>query len=523
MKTFQKVFNMERIYKIFQKIVLAAFLLFFGQACIDLEEDISSIILLENLKSEADITAALTPIYRIYLDTYDQVQRRQIVGYGSDDITTYGAGNKDPLRIYDRFDYGNGENSDNIWMPTPFDNYWRVIYYTNTLIEGLKTSSATEEEIKAGEAEARFFRAKAYLDLVKGWGNMPLILDGMTPTGEELRMTVLENYQAIETDLKIAEVGLKVPGNAKAGKISSAVAKTLLADLYLTWSGWPIKDASKYAMAASKAKEIIDMNYFTLLPIDKLWLEENGNSLESIFFLEYSLSENKLSTLPVRYSMSESRGWSDLFPERQFFYDFPEGLRKDYTFDVLIPRRARAGAYMVVLDPPFVAWEESINKHPTYRKFTISGNLTDFNSPKGLRPAVMYRYAEILLIYAEASARANGGNATGEALEALNQIKRRAAGLPYDQADPSVDETSATADDIFVEKKWEMAGEGQRWYDLIRMERVHEAAARRDPTEEVALSKSPSDISWHQYISPIPYSTISTSNLIQNPEGFKAQ
>ena len=53
------------------------------------------------------------------------------------------------------------------------------------------------------------------------------------------------------------------------------------------------------------------------------------------------------------------------------------------------------------------------------------------------------------------------------------------------------------------------------------MEKVAEANASRDPTEEVPLARSVSEIGWEQYIAPIPFSTISTSKLVQNPEGFK--
>ncbi|MDO9579326.1 MAG: RagB/SusD family nutrient uptake outer membrane protein, partial [Bacteroidales bacterium] len=177
-----------------------------------------------------------------------------------------------------------------------------------------------------------------------------------------------------------------------------------------------------------------------------------------------------------------------------------------------------------IVDKTPLIWTKTAAKHPGYKKFTMATNmlLGLWNNVTGFRAVEVYRYAEVLLIYAEASARASGGIATPEAIEAFNQIKRRAAGLTYNQAASSVDVPSATADEIFAEKGWELAGEGKRWYDLVRMEKVAEVTARRDPTEEVVLAKSASAITWKQYIAPIPFSTISTSKLIQNPEGFKA-
>ena len=495
------------------------------QACFDLEEDTSSILTIDNLADKGAIDAALNPIYRQYQVTIDAPHYNHITAYGADDITTWWAGNKAPLRVFDRFDYGNGENSDVLWLDAAWSGYWKVIYYCNTLIEGLKTSPVDAEYIAKADGEARFFRALAYFELVKRWGNMPVILDGMTPTGEETRATVLENYQHIEADLKIAELNLPEPGAVSApGKVSKAAAKTLMADFYMVWAGWPIKDNSKYALAAQKVKEVMNMGYFELLPYDQLWTLENQNSKESIFSVQYSETEDIRSGYPAAFSFHMSRGWSDCYPERQFFYDFPEGLRKEWTFYTDIPNRKVVGGIIVPSNPPTIPWEKSERKHPMFRKFQVAERLDVNNRVTGYRAIQLYRYAEVLLTFAEATARAAGGSANGEALEALNKVKRRAMGLPYDSPDANVDVTSATADEIMQEKAWEIAGEfGKRWWDLVRTEKVGEANSRRDPTEEVPLAISPDQINWKHYIAPIPYAAITTSKLVQNPEGFKAQ
>jgi hypothetical protein len=515
---------MNKIKILFTKIMLVALMLFSGQACIDLEEDTSAVLLLENLSGEGDINAALAPIYRSMLNLVYRPHNWQITGFGADDLTTWAGGNKAPLRIFDRFDYGNGENAEINWLQEPWDIYWQMIYYSNTLIHSLKTSTAPVELVVNADAEARWWRAVAYLSLVKQHGNMPIVLDDMTPTGEEQRATVLENYMHIEADLLIAEANLPHPTEvANFGKISSAAAKAVLADLYTTWAGWPVKDAGKYTSAALKAEEIIKMNHFELFPIDKLWLRENGNSVESIFSIQYSESEDIRNNQSTSANFHESRGYSDMYPERQFFYDFPEGPRKDATFRTDIPQRGYANGEIFEKDPPTKPWQESQRKHPQYYKLAQSEDITVDQRVYGYRPTELYRYAEILLIYAEASARSNGGVATGEAVEAYNQIRRRAAGLPFDQPDPTVDVETVTADEILAEKGWEMAGEYRRWYDLVRTETVAEAIEKRDPTEEVVLVISASEINWKHYIAPIPFSAISTSKLVQNPEGFKIQ
>jgi hypothetical protein len=216
----------------------------------------------------------------------------------------------------------------------------------------------------------------------------------------------------------------------------------------------------------------------------------------------------------VSTSFHEARGWSDMYPELRFFYDFPEGPRKEYTFYTDIPQRGVSGGKIVTKDPPTKPWLESQRKHPMYRKFAISENLTVGNRTAGYRAFEVIRYAEVLLIYAEAQARIGE---TPASISALNQVKRRAMGLPYMDPAPGVDVTTATVNEILDEKGWELAGEYKRWFDLIRSETLEAIAAKRDPAENVTLVRQPTKA---QYITPIPFEAISTSKLVQNPEGF---
>jgi len=506
--------------KLIRLMLLVIF--FTVNSCVDLEEDTSSIISIGNLTSEAEITSSLAPIYRAIYGAYTAVQQRTAT-YGADDLTTWWAGNKAPFRIYDRFDYGSGENADNIWLSgNAWDPYWNTIYYANSLIDGLKTSTAPEDIVSIAEGEARFLRGMSYFHLVRTYGGVPLILDGVIPTGEETRATVLETYKVIEEDFIKAVALLPDPASvSEPGRASSAAANTALAKLYLTWGGWPVKDDSKFALAATAAKKVIDLNYFELIPIEDLWKLESQNSLESIFSIQCSKEELIYNWLVQGFEFHQARGWSDAYPELQFFRDFPEGPRKDATFRTEIPVRTVVDGKIVDLGT--VPWEESERFHPMYLKFTLSEDLVTGDGQKayratGFRAIEVFRYAEVLLIYAEAQTHV-GQNAL--ALEALNQVKRRAAGLDYKTPNSSVDVTSATADDIVDEAGWELAGEMKRWYDLVRTERVEEIAAKRDPDEQVPLLRQPTKA---QYISPLPTQAfLNGSKLTQNPEGFVVQ
>ncbi|HMP30165.1 MAG TPA: RagB/SusD family nutrient uptake outer membrane protein, partial [Saprospiraceae bacterium] len=291
-----------------------------------------------------------------------------------------------------------------------------------------------------------------------------------------------------------------------------------LADLYLTWAGWPVKDVSKYTLAAAKAKEVIDYRYYTLLPINQLWTLAGATSTETIISLRFANDKTIVGEVATAYTFHQGLGFSDIFPELRFFNDFPAGPRKDATFILDIPNRIAVNGVITNRTPATIPWRQSDRAHPMYKKYLLAEDLTFGPRPAVFRAMDIYRYAEVLLIYAEAQARGEGQNANS--LEALNQVRRRAAGFPYAVPNATVDVTSATPNEIVDEKGWELAAEYKRWFDLVRTERVAEMAAKRDPSEPVTLLRQPTAA---QYIAPIPFNSVTLSKLVQNPQGFKIQ
>ena len=280
--------------------------------------------------------------------------------------------------------------------------------------------------------------------------------------------------------------------------------------------GWPVKDNSKYELAAKVSKEVIDLGYHQLLNINELWKKESQNSSEALFSVQYSETENLLNVWPTAFTTHKGRGFSDVFAEIKFFEDFPAGPRKDATFRTDIPQRGVSSdtGKMIDKNPATIPWENSQRKHPLYEKF-LKSEVYDFNRPRSYRAIEIIRYAEVLLIYAEAQTRA-GQNAA--AIEALNQVKRRAAGLAFQSIAPGVDVSSASIDEIIAEKGWELAGEGKRWFDLVRTEKVAEVAMNRSDKEQNKITNIPTS---KHFIVPIPLTSLLLGDYVQNPEGFK--
>src|SRR5210317_56495 len=100
-------------------------MIFIFQSCSELEEDTSGLLLLSELSGESDVAAALSPIYRSLQKAYSSPHRGGgLTTFGADDCTTWHAGGRYVMRVFDRFDYGTGENTDISWLDIGWDAFW---------------------------------------------------------------------------------------------------------------------------------------------------------------------------------------------------------------------------------------------------------------------------------------------------------------------------------------------------------------------------------------------------------------
>ncbi|WP_143305897.1 RagB/SusD family nutrient uptake outer membrane protein [Chitinophaga vietnamensis] len=406
---------------------------------------------------------------------------------GSDDLTTHPASNKQELREMDQFAVNSTNGRCNvIWL-----GCYKAIQNANNVINNYTKVNGDPAVINPLAGEAYFIRAFSYYWLVRLWGNIPLITtaDYSADLLTVKKSTPQDVYKLIESDLQQAE---KLMPNTKAapGRASAGTAKALLADVYLTEGGWPIKDASKYALAAAKAKEVIDNKGaygFDLVPdLAQLWSGTPASigTAEEVFAFQFCASCGNGNSVYGKSSMpSDEGGWDDYFTEVNFYNNFPAGKRKDVTFYTSF--KTSGG---------MISWKNGATKHPYYNKFRINTPTPGYLTSSTNMSIPIIRYAHVLLIFAEAQARAAAPSP--DAYAAVNKVRAR-AGLP-DLANMSATDF---ANAVVQERSWEFAGEYTRWFDLQRLEQVESANANKDASDLPPLRP----ISKTSYWLPIPY------------------
>lgn len=416
---------------------------------------------------------------------------------GSDDLTTHKGSNKASFREFDQFSTtALNDRMQNIW-----NGSYKAIQGSNNILTNYESVLQKGEDatrVKQVAGEAFFIRAYSYYWLVRLWGKIPLITSPDV-TEEVLKIGLSEPkqvYDLIISDLQKAE-GLMSPQKKQIGRASKGSAKALLAEVYLTMGGWPINDVSSYAKAAAKAKEVIDekgIYGFGLVPnLKDLWngVPSNGTP-EEVFSLHFCGSCNWFTSNAVfgnAATPGEENGWDDYFTEINFFKNFPEGERKNVTFATVFKNGT-------------LKWQDLATQHPYYKKFRLADGKVDWQTSMQL---TFIRYAHVLLTYSEAQARADG-TPNAAAYEAVNAIRKRAGLAPL--AGMTKD---AFINAIVQERAWEFAGEYTRWFDLVRLEQVESANAKKD-VNDLAIARP---ITKSDYYLPIPASEVTLNGNLK--------
>ena len=485
-----------------KKIIAYFFILlsgFLSSQCTEkLEETPKSLISPENFyKTDGDFNQAINGALRSVWSYHDRATQ-YIMTAGGDDLGC--KADAPQAKIYDAF------------LATPTDQYSRntwTIYYQcinicNPIINNISAATAVSENSKKEiEGQARFLRAFSYYMLTRFFGEIPIILtrEDQLNASNIGQSSVADVYTVITNDLNIAKEFLPL-SFPQIGKPTKGAAKSLLASVYLTMAGWPLNDASKYALARDEAKGVMDLAKYTLEPnyID-LWVVAKAKVSKEIIFALWGNSVGNGSGRHMATRPGEEGGYQSYFSEARFFNVFPAGPRKDGTF------------HTVFTDAAHTTWQNSRIGQPFILKYRDAGDAATMFGPvliiaNGSGNWVSIRYAEVLLIYAEAANMAENGPSTA-ATDAINLVRRRAGGnnqavyadLPYGLSKTDFD------DAVFKERAWEHACEGIRWFDLVRKEKVVSANIDLYP-----------HVDSHHMLIPKPQTEIDIiTGLTQNP------
>ncbi|MCD7978266.1 MAG: RagB/SusD family nutrient uptake outer membrane protein [Tannerellaceae bacterium] len=443
------------------KIKIYTLLLFFSLiACVDLNEEIESKQSSNQFyRNGADAIAAVNAIYA-GLNPSGQSLYNSLFQIGvemaTDDFEAGPRARNAHVRAISGLTHDpSNDRMEQLWLQS-----YEVINLANIAVDRIAQideENITEELRNRTIREAKFLRALNYFNLVRWFGEIPLILheiEGLSP--EELyvsQSTEEEVYQQIIQDLKDAE-SLPAPDeydNTDSGRATAGSAKSLLAKVYLTREAWDL--------AEQKSKEVIDSGWYGLFEdYADVFNPSTKNGKEHIFSAQFKGYSNFVGNSLA----SRSAPTNDEVPGVNG--DYADALHRESglyeSFSKDDQRKAVTFVSEMVSPTDGEVYTFEVHLHKYYDPSAI-GNQS--NSSKNL-PII--RYSEILLIYAEARSE-NRNGPDQEAYQAIDAIRRR-AGIPtLQETAPNLSATQFR-DSVFQERRKELVFEYQRWFDLVR-------------------------------------------------------
>lgn len=449
-------------------------------------------------KSQADLDASIHTIYEKLNQTQSWTNPMYPQWQG-DDMTANPSSNKQAVAALDVFS-SDGENKG---VKDAWSQHFALIKACNWVIENASKTPTSQEEINIALGNAHFWRAYAYFYLVRVFGPLPMVLKTDPSATNVAPSSVEEIYNLIVEDLKKAEGWLptsysQAPRNhdgVDAWVTKQATQATLTA-VYMAMAGYPLnKGKEYYALAAAKAKEVIDNNGTYGFYNDPVWnhvysMGHNYNK-ETILGIDNNWNSGSWDhdselTSCCRFEGLGDGGWGDAWGEIAFWKRYPEGPRKDAVYAPKITFQKDATITKVCnwwdLDAEGKPVVEAY--HPMFAIYTVNcdgDNLAkekfapynylepNYTNMTNGRRHRLIRYAEVLLWYAESAARSGGDLA--KAKEYLREVRKRAVndvenvtlsdGTKVAIANMTADQL---AEACYIEHGWEVAGQ---WTQMV--------------------------------------------------------
>lgn len=509
-------------------LFIAALIGSFGVSCSLEEESYTEINMDDYVKNTAEANNVLMGIYS---DLCDEGMYRYNLSLLLDIPNDMAKGEGSTTNAF-RIVPANAYTSVQSDIELTWEAIYKAIYDANSFIRLLALNVDNFEDDEKALAtvymgEARALRALCYFELVRWFGNVTLVTDPMyaykVPLTEMVQNDPVDVYEQIEKDLLYAIDVLPYATDdhlrtTNAFRFSKGAALGLLTKVYATWAGYPIQDETKWEKAVETAKTLVDSGKHALLTegvdgengYEQLWWNTcNGvwDPTESLIEISFysptsTASGAKLGRIGkwngvmasnikgirniayYRVLPSFIKSWPNLASDKRAKLSVanyryldetktPYDLQSNNDNKVALDPNQFVNAFAEGADTKL---RDRYSKNLTPAKWDTEKYVKDANYlvDQNLSNVNWYvlRYADVLLLYAEALNEVNHGpNAT--AYELVNMVRRRGFDVPINVTSDIADLSKDMSYEEFKqairdERGYELGHEGHRRQDLIR-------------------------------------------------------
>lgn len=430
-----------------------------------------------------------------------------------------------------RFHQHTWSAADN-WILLEWQDLYQAIGYCNNFIDNIQNIDVTTMHLPVSKdqmiAETRMVRALHYYWALSEFGNIPIVEHVGTPN--PTNATPAEAFKYIESEIKAALPNLSEKGDDNwYGHFTKTAANALLAKLYLNAQAMIGEDHYQDCIDACDA--IINSGKYSL---DQHWNDpfrvHNESSSENIFVVPYDANsaqsfnfiEQNIHEYITQYKYKDEHdygyGWRKISTQESFYNLY---AKNDFRINQWIvgpqtytdENGDEQDIYNYEGEPMDITphiddlFNANDNEGVMNIKYEIEQN-ADYGSNGYVNmnnDMVVFRYADILMMKAECMMRMNGGNASAQAVDLVNQVRARSFAANDQQAKYTT--STLTLDELSNERAREFSYEMLRREDLIRFGKFEDAWWEKDQ-----------DADKHNEIFPIPQTIITTNpSLKQNP------
>jgi starch-binding outer membrane protein, SusD/RagB family len=417
-------------------------------------------------QSEGDAEVALNGVFAtLTAQTYYGRTSWTVSELGGDDLTVPSNSSSDRITLGNYTATSSNGEVANWW-----NNIYSMINRANDVIEhvpGIQMDTAARNDIVGN---AYFLRALGYFELIRSFGDVPLLLTPTTATSNLLpaKTPIASIYPQIISDLQYAEANClqenAIP-TANKGRVSSGAASTILAKVYLTRAATPGADPNDYTNGLAECNKVINSGQYALLPKYSSifdWTNKFPAKPENIFSVQFAEppSVGNIIIRMLTSSKTTPAGSASFYVPPAFppTYIAADSIRKKFT--MTNQDKSASGTYSTDVNYYYTKFSSD----PTW---TAQSNNSEANW-------IITRYADVLLMQSEALHFLNPTDPTQ--FNGINAVRAR-AGLTGTY---QLDFTTTPEPDDFVtalvnERSWELCMEGHRKWDLIRLGRLQSA------------------------------------------------